>query len=682
MAKRKKPPADSEPGLAAEEYTVLARRYRPQQFADIIGQEPIARALANALETRRVAHAYLFTGARGVGKTSTARILAKALNCVQGPTTKPCDACEVCRSIATGEDVDVLEIDGASNRGIDEVRQIRQNVQYRPARARYKIYIIDEVHMLTPAAFNALLKTLEEPPPHVKFIFATTEVQKIPVTILSRCQRFDFAGIGAGRIKEQAAADRFTRGIGSRSGGAGAYCAAGWRFHARCRVALGSASRLWRQRRRRPSHGGSSASSAWHGTPGPGCRAGRRDIRTRCQEDLTAFRRRLRPRFAAGGAAGPAHRVLAGSAGCPFGRRGGAERECAARDREALTAQASSLSADSILAGLDVLSATKARLRASSHARVLLEMALVRLTRLEHLISLSQLAQQLSAPGNPAASRPSSEPNRSAERRTPNRPPEASTQLSSERRVEQKRTEADASPAVAPPAGPTALTAASVSQVWRELLRQVGPILAGTLEKAELPAIIGPKTLVLRFEQRYNRQQEHCQEPARVERIEEALRKLTGQAWDIRFESVSNDAAAPAVAVADADKSPSRYRRQRAEAMQEPLLKRASETLGRRSSRWTRTSALRRASPTRRRQPTPRSRDMFKELGQLAGLMKQLPKIREEIRTLATASGSSECGGRRRRRHGQVRVNGRLEVLSCSLAKRHCSKTIARCSRT
>ena len=150
-----------------------------------------------------MAHAYLFTGARGVGKTSTARILAKALNCVQGPTTKPCDACEVCRSIATGEDVDVLEIDGASNRGIDEVRQIRQNVQYRPARARYKIYIIDEVHMLTPAAFNALLKTLEEPPPHVKFIFATTEVQKIPVTILSRCQRFDFAGIGAGRIKEQ-----------------------------------------------------------------------------------------------------------------------------------------------------------------------------------------------------------------------------------------------------------------------------------------------------------------------------------------------------------------------------------------------------------------------------------------------------------------------------------------------
>src|SRR5438270_7295020 len=200
MAKQKPSPPDPQ---SAEGYTVLARRYRPQQFADLVGQEPVAQALTNALKSNRVAHAYLFTGARGVGKTSTARILAKALNCVRGPTATPCDACEICQSIAAGEDVDVLEIDGASNRGIDEVREIRQNVQYRPSRSRYKIYIIDEVHMLTPQAFNALLKTLEEPPPHVKFIFATTEVQKIPITILSRCQRFDFAGIGTAPIKER-----------------------------------------------------------------------------------------------------------------------------------------------------------------------------------------------------------------------------------------------------------------------------------------------------------------------------------------------------------------------------------------------------------------------------------------------------------------------------------------------
>src|SRR5579864_4389357 len=182
------------------EYTVLARRFRPQLFGDVVGQENIAQALRNAIASNRVAHAYLFTGARGVGKTSTARILAKCLNCEKGPTTTPCNECDLCKAIAAGEDMDVLEIDGASNRGIDEVREIRQNVQYRPGRGRYKIYIIDEVHMLTTPAFNALLKTLEEPPPHVKFIFATTEAQKIPVTILSRCQRFDFGGISLPRI--------------------------------------------------------------------------------------------------------------------------------------------------------------------------------------------------------------------------------------------------------------------------------------------------------------------------------------------------------------------------------------------------------------------------------------------------------------------------------------------------
>ena len=181
----------------------MARRYRPQTFAELIGQEHVAQALSNAISTHRVGHAYLFTGARGVGKTSAARILAKALNCEKGPAPVPCNQCDICRSISTGEDVDVLEIDGASNRGIDEIRQLRQNVGVRPSRARFKIYIIDEVHMLTREAFNALLKTLEEPPEHVKFIFCTTEPTKIPITILSRCQRFDFAGILTRSISER-----------------------------------------------------------------------------------------------------------------------------------------------------------------------------------------------------------------------------------------------------------------------------------------------------------------------------------------------------------------------------------------------------------------------------------------------------------------------------------------------
>ena len=178
----------------------MARRYRPQTFVDLIGQEPVVAALTNALTSGRVAHAYLFTGARGVGKTSAARILAKALNCVNGPTATPCNQCDICQRIATGDDGDVLEIDGASNNKVDEIRDLRSNIAFRPQRSRFKIYIIDEVHMLTTGAFNALLKTLEEPPAHVKFIFATTEIHKIPITILSRCQRFDFANISTDRI--------------------------------------------------------------------------------------------------------------------------------------------------------------------------------------------------------------------------------------------------------------------------------------------------------------------------------------------------------------------------------------------------------------------------------------------------------------------------------------------------
>ncbi|MFZ5440538.1 MAG: DNA polymerase III subunit gamma/tau [Myxococcota bacterium] len=178
-------------------YTVLARKYRPQAFEAMTGQEHVVRTIENAIKLDRVAHAYLFSGPRGVGKTTAARLLARALNCEKGPTATPCGECKACTEIRDGTSVDVAEIDGASNNGVENVREIRENAKYLPQGSRFKIYIIDEVHMLSQAAFNALLKTLEEPPGHVKFIFATTEAHKLPDTILSRCQRHNFRRISA-----------------------------------------------------------------------------------------------------------------------------------------------------------------------------------------------------------------------------------------------------------------------------------------------------------------------------------------------------------------------------------------------------------------------------------------------------------------------------------------------------
>ncbi len=186
-------------------YIVLSRRYRPKSFSEIVGQKHVVTTLVNALQSDRVAHAYLFAGPRGVGKTSMARILAKALNCQNGTIDTPCNKCYTCNSITNGNDIDVLEIDGASNRGIDEIRNIRQNVGYAPAASKYKIYIIDEVHMLTKEAFNAILKTLEEPPEHVKFIFATTSPSRVPDTVQSRCQRFDFKNISVSDMSDRLA---------------------------------------------------------------------------------------------------------------------------------------------------------------------------------------------------------------------------------------------------------------------------------------------------------------------------------------------------------------------------------------------------------------------------------------------------------------------------------------------
>jgi DNA polymerase-3 subunit gamma/tau len=563
------------PASTGASYTVLARRYRPQQFGDLVGQEAVVQALVNALESNRVAHAYLFTGARGVGKTSTARILAKALNCVHGPTTAPCDRCDICQSIAVGEDVDVVEIDGASNNRIDEVREIRQNAQYRPSKARYKIYIIDEVHMLTAQAFNALLKTLEEPPEHVKFIFATTEVQKIPITILSRCQRFDFAGIATGRIVERLrqvvagegmrAEDDALELIARRAGGSMRDAQSlldqllGFgrdrltTDHVHKLLGTAHDERVLALASAVLDHDPGRALALLAQAADEGLQLGE------FLDQLIEYWRDL---------------MLAHCAGSQF-----EHVNLPARHRELLGKQAAVLELDTILAGLDILSAAKARMRGSSHPRILLEMALVRLGRLDDLVSLSQLAQligQAAGHAGNSAGLPTSF-SATAARSAPPLQPEDARQPSDSLK---KKLDSPLEVAAASTPKLIALTPKTLAQVWPAVLSKVGRFLATELEGAGLPAILGPNTLVLHFPRSYNAHREHCQEPSSLRKVEDALRRVTGEAWSVRIDTLDSAPVATGEKSGDEAESQSRLRRQQAEAMKEPLIKRAFEVLG------------------------------------------------------------------------------------------------------
>jgi DNA polymerase III subunit gamma/tau len=552
MAKQKPTSAATEPEAPTTGYTVLARRYRPQTFAELVGQGPVARSLSNALTSGRVAHAYLFTGARGVGKTSTARILAKALNCEKGPTDTPCGICPACVGIAAGDDVDVLEIDAASNTGVENIRELRNNVQYTPARSRYKIYIIDETHMLSKAAFNALLKTLEEPPPHVKFIFATTEVEKIPITILSRCQRFDFPGIplsqivqrlrdivtGEGMQADDAALELVARRAGGSMRDAQSLldqllAFGGDRLTAeQVHQLLGTADddRIAAFAEAVLAPDPKRALELLDEASVSGLQLGE------LLDQLIAYWRDL---------------MVVNVAGAQ-----GRDLSVPPRYLGALEAHAKSAGLDAILAGLDVLAAAKARLRGSTHGRTLVEMALVRLGRLKDLVSVGEVASWLtrtSGERGPAAAPPARlGPGEIVKKKPPL--PDLTT-----RTVE--------------------LTAVTLPALWAKTLGMVGTIHARELERGGVPAIFAPNTLVLRFPATYNQSQEFCQESERLGRIEDALRKVTGQSWKLRLESIPGNGAVPR----EPPVPPSAVRSRRndaEEAEKVPVIRRAVDIMG------------------------------------------------------------------------------------------------------
>jgi DNA polymerase-3 subunit gamma/tau len=588
---------------------VVARRYRPQTFAELIGQEHVAQALSNAIATHRVGHAYLFTGARGVGKTSAARILAKALNCEKGPTPVPCNQCDICQSIGRGEDVDVLEIDGASNRGIDEIRQLRQNAGVRPSRARFKIYIIDEVHMLTREAFNALLKTLEEPPEHVKFIFCTTEATKIPITILSRCQRFDFAGIQTGSIRQRLEQIVAAEGVEAEPEA----------LEVLARRAAGSMrdSQSLLEQLLAFSAGRITVADV-HGMLG-----------TAGEERLAALMGHLVERNPAAALADLDSALMAGvDAGQLIEQLFGYLRDCMAAavgcpsdaflytspsGAEQVVAAAKHLGLDALLAAMQILDQTLSRMRYSTQGRILVELALVRISHLEDLDELSAVIAQLQSgavlapaamnrPAQPAAladaAKKKLEP--AVTVRGPSSVgPGASVSLSStgataglsssaESTVGQANRDtpqfesasdapnAEAAPSPAAPA--LTLTAENAVEIWNRVLARLSGMVVEHARQFETVAFSAPHRLVVRFKAGYDLCKSACERPEQVARFQQALAEVTGGRVELAFALASPEAGQQEPATTSG-RSISPHQRLM-DAMRHPLVQRAGELFG------------------------------------------------------------------------------------------------------
>jgi DNA polymerase-3 subunit gamma/tau len=527
---RPRPTGDAPTNLPADDggYTVVARRYRPQTFSEVVGQDHVVQALRNAISLNRVTHAYLFSGTRGVGKTSVARIFAKCLNCVNGPTVEPDNTCDICRAISVGQDVDVIEIDGASNNGVEAVRELRQNAGLRPSRARFKIYYIDEVHMLSTGAFNALLKTLEEPPEHVKFFFATTEPNKIPITVLSRCQRYDFAGITPDQIvatlaqicaKEHVSAETDALAtIARRAGGS-----------------MRDAQSLLEQML---SYGDNALTSeSVHRALGiaPDERildlidalADKDEARVLgLVEDSSLMG--VQPADLLSGTLDFLRDVMVTQVGPSVPLLAAAPSQ---QDR--LRAVAARWPLDTILAAFQVLDQAKRSLRGSSYGRMIVEFALVRVARLEDFDELGELIGRLGGTGGPPPVKKKLTPPEDVRPR-PTPPPPVTPPV----------------PLRQPEKPLAALDLNQALAAWRQDLGPRMPLRLGmTLSRLTPSGVEPPGVLVVPIPSGYNGAAEEC-EAARG-RIETTLGELLGRPVSVRFDRVADspiDTAQPSSA--------------------------------------------------------------------------------------------------------------------------------------
>jgi DNA polymerase III subunit gamma/tau len=532
-------PAPPPPPLKASEsaaYTVVARRYRPQKFEDVVGQDHVVESLRNAIRMNRVTHAYLFSGTRGVGKTSVARIFAKCLNCAKGPSVEPDQTCDICRAIAAGQDVDVIEIDGASNNGVEQVRELRQNAGLRPSRSRFKIYYIDEVHMLSTGAFNALLKTLEEPPPHVKFFFATTEPNKIPVTVLSRCQRYDFAPIAPDLLVKTLAKICAGEGVEADEDA----------LRVVARRAAGSMRDGESLLEQLLSSGGKALTKdAIHRALGiaPDDRV-LELLDALADHDVALVLKKLDDAIAQGAQAVDVlnstleflRDVMVVKANAPV-----VTLAVAPGQESLISAIAGKMSLETILAALQILDQARARLRGSPYGRLIVELALARAARLEDLAEIGSLIARLSAleVGGPihSATAPLKKKRDETELRDSADATPRSTYTAAPEPSNAPAT-APSPPPERPPSEPPPLpplASLRPDTLWKSLLSRIGEPLRTHLKHVHPSSLEPPGVLVVPITEGYNWVADSCDTADNRARIDATLREIADRPLTIQF---------------------------------------------------------------------------------------------------------------------------------------------------